>query len=1054
MFGLPPGRDPAAAGPTATSWPSPAKAAEVSDSAREGYGVSGATVVEPSRIGAGGRGTWGDARLAVSARGWVGHRRLPDNVVRASYPWLPKINPLYSRGGDFFTNCVLAAIGTDLTLKEAMLDPDEDPALRVYYQVSPSERVPREHIRNMGKGDPVAVPEYAAIVDAMTRAGRGARGIVIVDQHVFNVVHDENDVVFLDGQKGRQAVVPARFQSLEFLPTSDGFPRESIAVNPTPGRPYPFLGAYAPEFETPIRIHGLPPEVVGTSGFVLAVNKRLGYQAKIDKRPFFRDTEGTYHPDQDHFEQSGKKLAERISGPVVEFVPMPWGATGRPRDARAGDRATVMESIRAKLDALAVKVAEHPDRSLQLPARELFSVEEGWEFYPAQEGWEKIPEGAADTTMLEVLPVMAPGGETLVLYPQYTAGVPLAEMHEFLRWALTKVPNWGAAERTAPEEMLQQGLDFGDEIAQRFVKWRFRVKVPQTSLDVLGEIESVPAIRGMVALLYPHIVALMGHHLLPENLSKNWLLAASRVAFAGIRKQLPDDAKTFLEKHAHLIRDSLLHRFRLFLPDYERDYYKQASVYQTIPHFQRFYTTAKQLPDGRIDLLTLPIAGEEMTVGDYLDNALLDHPTQRVDQTDAIGMLTQFDEADTNNGQLTVALIPVELRGFGPSPTDIDNAEKSLTSIDEVLGRMYDRAQRRRDGIEHARIDALLAAAGATAIRGRPLPTPPSHTQIPASSNVPDGRRPDTLLSTLRLPQTAQATPPMLGFGWVPAVSQSVPGVTALPSINRETWKSSPYPPQREALKAALRTFVQQAFPALSQLNPTGSVINCSQAVVAVDYMFNGDTQVRIPPSGPRFKGDGWSGLHLLQDQYRGRWVPVSSYDDIILHISRMPGSRGIVFLGNDLGEAHFINVTNTSAGVVFLDGQAADLGELPLSPRATYVGLMMYHPANRRPPAHENVPAAGRHYDRNAQSEAGPFNASGLSHRTWTPSGLLRHYGPATTEGNPEAEHTEGQEMTRQTNTVTDSDGVVWKYPSASNGKFCVNVAVAWPGIKDSLAR
>ena len=638
---------------------------------------------------------------------WAGHRRLPLDVVRSSYPWLSKINLHRSRGGDFVTNCMLAAIGTDLSLKEAILDPEEDPALRAYYQVPPSGFAPREHIRNLGKGEPVNVPGYAAITEAMTKAGRGARGIVIVGVqgmpigHVFNVVHDENGVVFLDGQQGRQAVLPARFQSLEFLPTSDGFPRESVAVSATRGQPHPFLGAYGMELETAIVVHGLPPGVEGWSGCVLAVNKSLGYQAKIDNRWFFRDTEGTYYPTRSHFAQSGKKLGEEHDWPIVEFVSTPYGATGQPHDTRAGDPTAVMASIREKLEFLA--------ESITPPwAREVFPAEDGWELFPAQAGREELPEGAADRITLDALPITAPGSESLVLYPQYTAGVPLTGMYDFLKYAVTKT--------SSPVRILSDGLDFGDELAQRFVKWRFGVTIPRTSLATLGEIESVAAIRGMTALVFPHIVAQMMYYPYPKMLVKNTILVASRVAFAGIRQQLPGDAKTFLAQHAESIRDSLQNRVRLARPDYDTLYYEQAKI------DHNFYAFAKRLPNGRIDLLSLPIPDNEkgITIGDYLDNALLDRPAHRVDQTDGIGMGTQFDDADTNEGRLTVPLIPVELRGFGPYPAGIHDAEQALTSIDDVLGPMYDQAQHRLGGINQTRIHALLATARTPIPTARP----------------------------------------------------------------------------------------------------------------------------------------------------------------------------------------------------------------------------------------------------------------------------------------------------------------------------------------------
>ena len=185
----------------------------------------------------------------ITAPAWS-QPRLGDGAIKRGYPWLPKINPLYAKGGDFLTNCLLAAIGVDLTLEEARLDPAEDPDLLPFYQVSPDARSPYEYLANMGKGDPVDVPGYQAVVDAVRAAGPGARGMVLVGtrgtdvDHIFNVVHDgDGKIVFLDGQKGAQADLPASFRSLQFLPTSDGFPREAIAVNPAPWQHGRFIGA-------------------------------------------------------------------------------------------------------------------------------------------------------------------------------------------------------------------------------------------------------------------------------------------------------------------------------------------------------------------------------------------------------------------------------------------------------------------------------------------------------------------------------------------------------------------------------------------------------------------------------------------------------------------------------------------------------------------------------------------------------------------------------------------------------------------------------------------
>jgi len=183
----------------------------------------------------------------ITAPSWT-RTTLDDGAIKSRYPWLPKINPRYAQGGDFLTNCLLAAIGVDSTLEEARLDPTEDPGLLPFYQVPPDGRSPYEHLTNMGKGDPIDVPGYQAIVDAVGAAGRGSRGMVLVGtqgtdiDHVFNVVHDANGIVFLDGQKGVQADLPRSFRSLQFLPTSEGFPRHTVAVSPTPWRHGRFVG--------------------------------------------------------------------------------------------------------------------------------------------------------------------------------------------------------------------------------------------------------------------------------------------------------------------------------------------------------------------------------------------------------------------------------------------------------------------------------------------------------------------------------------------------------------------------------------------------------------------------------------------------------------------------------------------------------------------------------------------------------------------------------------------------------------------------------------------
>lgn len=69
---------------------------------------------------------------------------------------------------------------------------------------------------------------YDDIVGQMETMGEGARGVVLLDRgpgtigHVFNVVHDENGVVFLDSQVGRFATLETPYSALFFLKTAGG----------------------------------------------------------------------------------------------------------------------------------------------------------------------------------------------------------------------------------------------------------------------------------------------------------------------------------------------------------------------------------------------------------------------------------------------------------------------------------------------------------------------------------------------------------------------------------------------------------------------------------------------------------------------------------------------------------------------------------------------------------------------------------------------------------------------------------------------------------------
>ena len=167
----------------------------------------------PSRLVGGGQNWMESERVGQAvAAGLALPPQRSAEAVAARYPWLSGVNPF-----GFTTNCVLTVIAVDSALGES-----------APYQAGAADLSPVWHLQRFADGRPLlSVPDYAAIVDALTAAPVGARGVVVVGtglagvSHAFVAVRDEDGVVFLDGQTGRQAVLPSGRQRIRFLPTGD-----------------------------------------------------------------------------------------------------------------------------------------------------------------------------------------------------------------------------------------------------------------------------------------------------------------------------------------------------------------------------------------------------------------------------------------------------------------------------------------------------------------------------------------------------------------------------------------------------------------------------------------------------------------------------------------------------------------------------------------------------------------------------------------------------------------------------------------------------------------
>lgn len=141
-------------------------------------------------------------------------RAVLKSIFRHEYSDIEKVNAAnFARKIDgHVMNCTQCVIATDRSLAGM-----PSVAAPVYTKGAPITVVSKELGRQW-----VRVSHYADVVSRMERAGAGARGVVFIDPrgekvgHVFNVIHDSNGIVFIDGQTGFFANL-TEFDRLYFL---------------------------------------------------------------------------------------------------------------------------------------------------------------------------------------------------------------------------------------------------------------------------------------------------------------------------------------------------------------------------------------------------------------------------------------------------------------------------------------------------------------------------------------------------------------------------------------------------------------------------------------------------------------------------------------------------------------------------------------------------------------------------------------------------------------------------------------------------------------------
>ncbi|MFD8814791.1 hypothetical protein ACFV23_25690, partial [Streptomyces sp. NPDC059627] len=278
--------------------------------------------------------------------------------------------------------------------------------------------------------------------------------------------------------------------------------------------------------------------------------------------------------------------------------------------------------------------------------------------------------------------------------PQYTVGVPVSALHEFLVHVHDRSDN---AHHVL--SALRAGLRFGNDAARSYTallrQVDFRRLPPQTA-DLLPGDEDVNALRGFLGLVYTQASGRVYFgaqrryvQLRDEDvpLEKNLVAVLSRVPMGRIRASLPPNVQGFLQNHAAWLKQEFTRRVRQSLLDDEA--YGQVFRNRGVESFP---------------LLAVPIDDTgTITVEHYLDSALSGHAPV-VTQNQAFGGLSELTAPDSNQGFLNPPLVPLELRFYGEdslSFPEVRDTSLALVGVKQALHQSaLWRAARNRDRVE------------------------------------------------------------------------------------------------------------------------------------------------------------------------------------------------------------------------------------------------------------------------------------------------------------------------------------------------------------------
>ncbi|KPI20019.1 hypothetical protein OK006_9543, partial [Actinobacteria bacterium OK006] len=392
-----------------------------------------------------------------------------------------------------------------------------------------------------------------------------------------------------------------------------------------------------------------------------------GYQVVVEDKEFYLGPHGELYRRPEDALAAGGKRGHTVTLVIPEFVSDVLPVLRHEATHRTLKRPVFAAAHRLdeRLGSLSGKPGEQPT----VPLEEILSPQEGWQIEPLGVG-ALIGRRAIN--------------DWLGIHAHYSMGVPITGMYDFL--SHVRDNTWrDASKGYLTKDHLSDGLEFGTELAARFVLWSehrlgrmpaYRLSPSDIVARVAGE-PSVAALRGHVALLYDNLAAL-AHGSVYDGLGKVNAAVLSRNDMADIVEVLPTDVQEFFRAETAFIMRAMEERFRRRLPDFDRQYRKLERT---------------QPPVTIYDLLVDSPGGG--TLGQYVQSGLVRGQLPRITQYYAFTTM-DLRGLDRDAGNDEIPLVVVEVRSYGARHVTTVQAEQNYDRLEQEAFGLHARADQER----------------------------------------------------------------------------------------------------------------------------------------------------------------------------------------------------------------------------------------------------------------------------------------------------------------------------------------------------------------------